>query len=213
VKLDADRVLSITAMIVGVGSLVAVIYQTQLDRASAELDRETAALERRAQSASVLPYLMVVTTMNSDGVFLNVRNTGLGPARIESVRVLHNGGSFDGDAVDFYMKFRADPKLGIDIDQLKPGRLVPAGEWIRTLGVPGENRHKMLPELLRLFEISELQKGMYDEYDRQAAEGTLKPREKGVLEITYASVFGERWVLRSDNMVPQPATGRGSSDQ
>jgi hypothetical protein len=197
-KLDTDKILAITAMVIGIASLVVVVYQTQLQRESAEA-------ERRAQAASVLPYLMVVTTMNNEGVFLNLRNTGTGPARIDRVRVLHRGGEFSGDAVDFYIKMRSDPQMGFDIDQIKPGRLVPAGEWIRMLGTGNSaSRDKMLAELLRLFDIAELQQTMYQEYDKRVSEGKLLSREKGVLEVTYSSVFGERWMLRSDNMVPQP---------
>lgn len=193
-------------MIVGVGSLVAVVYQTQLDRESAQLDREAAQREQRAQSASVLPYLAVVATINGDGTFLNVRNTGIGPARIEKVRVLHRGTEFAGDAAEFYMKYRVDPNLAFDFDLLQPGRLVPAGEWVRMVGTGGDaaRREKMLIELLRLFEIAELPRGMYEEYERLAPTRKLPPREKAVLEITYSSVFGEQWVLRSDSMVPQP---------
>jgi hypothetical protein len=196
-KLDTDKILAISAMVVGVASLVVVVYQTQLQRESAEA-------ERRAQAASVLLYLMVVTTMNNEGVFLNLRNTGIGPARIERVRVLHRGGEFQGDAVDFYSKMRSDTKMGFDIDQLKPGRLVPAGEWIRMLGTTNStSREQMTVELLRLFDIAELQQVMYEEYDKRVSEGKLQPREKGVLEVTYSSVFGEQWVLRSDDMVPR----------
>jgi hypothetical protein len=116
-RFDGDRLLGLSAMMVAVASLAVVVYQAQLQRDQNEL-------ERRAHAASVLPYLMFVTTMNNDGVFLNLRNTGIGPARIERVRVLHRGGEFS----------------------------------------------------------------------------------EAVLEVTYSSVFGEQWVLRSDNMVPQPVS-------
>ena len=189
-------------MMVGVASLAVVVYQAQLQRDQNEL-------ERRAHAASVLPYLMIVTTINDQGVFLNVRNTGIGPARIERVRVLHRGREVPGDAVDFYTRMRLDPNLPTDIDQLKPGRLVPAGEWIRTLGTANAaNNEQMLKELLRLFEIAELQRNMYEGYDRLAREQGLAPREEAVLEVTYSSVFDEQWVLRSDDMVPQPVSRR-----
>ncbi len=185
-------------MVVGVASLFVVVYQAQLQREQTEL-------ERRAQAASVLPYLMIVTTINDQGVFLNVRNTGLGPARLERVQVLHRGAEFMGDAADFYFRMRNDSSLPTDIDQLKPGRLIPAGEWVMTLGTGNTaSKTPMLKELLRLFEIAELQPSMYQEYDSLVAKSEARPREKAVLEITYASVFGEQWVLRSDGYVPQP---------
>jgi hypothetical protein len=210
---NTDRIVGVSAILISVATLFVVVYQAQLQREQMEL-------ERRATAASVMPYLMVVTTINNEGVFMNLRNTGIGPARIDSVRVLHGGKAIPGDAVDFYTTMRQDPELPTDIDQLKPGRLVPAGEWVRMLGSGAANRNKMLVELLRLFEIAELQKNMYEEYDKQLAEQAktpavkpalkkgevappiLLPREKAVLEVTYSSVFGEEWVLRSDTMVP-----------
>jgi hypothetical protein len=106
------------------------------------------------------------------GVAFNLRNTGIGPARIEGVRILHKGTVFDGDPGDFFLKMRANPGLGYNSDPIQVGRLVPA-----------ESR-SIYPQLK-----------------------ALKPDlvfEGAVLEITYSSVFGERWVMRSDNMVPQP---------
>ncbi len=198
-------------MMVGVASLAVVVYQAQLQRDQNEL-------ERRAHAASVLPYLMVVTTMNDQGVFMNVRNAGVGPARIDRVRVLHGGGEVPGDAVDFYFRMRSDPNMPTDIDQLKPGRLIAAGEWVLMLGTGNAAaRPHMTAELLRLFEIAELPRNMYDAYDKQLGEQAgqavrqanvpvLKPREKAVLEVTYSSVFGEQWILRSDDIVPKPVS-------
>lgn len=72
------------------------------------------------------------------------------------------------------------------------------------IGSNGAAREQMLIELLRLFEIAELQRNMYEEYEARLAEQAagpvsrngravprLLPREKAVLEITYSSVFGE----------------------
>jgi hypothetical protein len=185
-KLDTDRILGVTALIVGVASLAVVVYQTQL--------------ERRVQSASVLPYLTMAVTLNNQETFFTLRNAGLGPARINRVRVLHKGGDVEGDASDFYVKMRTDKEAPFDVDPIKVGRLIPAGEWIRMLGTAtadATRRELFVKEMLRLFEVAEVPRLWY---------ATL--REKGVvtegavLEITYSSVFGEQWVVRSDNIVP-----------
>lgn len=73
-KWNADRIVSISAMVVGVGSLFIILYQTQLMRES--------------QRASVFPYLMVAMQSNEQGVFFSLTNTGIGPALIEDVKVV-----------------------------------------------------------------------------------------------------------------------------
>ncbi len=192
-------------MVVGAASLAVVVYQAQLQRDQNEL-------ERRAHAASVLPYLMVVTSINDQGVFMNLRNAGIGPARIDGVRVLHRGGANPGDAVDFYSRMRSNPDMPTDIDQLKPGRLVAAGEWVRMLGTGNSAaRTQMTVELLRLFEIAELPRNMYEDYDRRLAAQAKAPasqaepaaRQPGM----QAAIFGEQWILRSDDIIPKPVNG------
>lgn len=158
-------------------------------------------LERRATAASVMPYLMTNLSRADVGSAFNLRNTGIGPARIDGVRILHKGDVFTGDAVDFYLKMRTDPNQGYNSDPVQVGRLVPAGEWIQMLGTGGDlpTRTAMAVEILRLFDIAEA-RAAYPELKLFKPDIVL---EGAVLEITYSSVFGEQWVMRSDNMVPQ----------
>lgn len=50
-----------------------------------------AALIRRAQRASVWPYVQVAASINDDGIELWVQNTGIGPARIRAAGLTHDG--------------------------------------------------------------------------------------------------------------------------
>ena len=69
-KFDTDRVISISAMVVGIGSLFTIAYQ--------------ASLMRQAQHASVLPYLYIAVNANEQhGVRLVLTNSGIGPALID----------------------------------------------------------------------------------------------------------------------------------
>ena len=64
-RLNTDRVVSLSAMVVGLGSLFIIIYQT--------------ALLREQQAASALPYLMVGVMANADRTYIIARNTGSVP--------------------------------------------------------------------------------------------------------------------------------------
>ena len=193
-KFDSDRILALSAMFVGLASLVVVVYQAQLQREQMEL-------ERRAAAAAVMPYLMMNVSFADVGVAFNLRNAGLGPARIDRVRVLHKDSAVDGDAFDFYLKMRKDPNQPANSDPVRPGRLVSPGEWVQMIGSGGDRaiREAMGLELLRLFRIAEVQPHMYE-----AAKGMGAVFEEAVLEVTYSSLFGEQWVLRSDTLVPKP---------
>jgi hypothetical protein len=181
-KLNTDRIVSLSAMVVGLGSLFTIVYQTYLTR--------------EAQHASVMPYLMVDLNSNEQGVFIVLTNNGIGPALIEDIRVRYQGREIEGDPYTFYLGLRGDSAL--DVNQITPGRLVPAGAAIPMVGVPGRGPHSQTfaRDVLRLFEIAEVPRSWY------VGAGAAGP-DKAVIEIVYASVYGERWRLRSDRMVPE----------
>jgi len=193
-NLNADRVVSIIAIVVGVGSLAVVVLQTQI--------------MREQQRASVLPYLMlaVQSSINDSRTYLTVRNAGIGPALLGDVRVRYKGKDFVGDPYDFFVQQRPEviKTVPMGVDKLIPGRLVPAGEWIMTMGADGEKHNQLLAELLRLFVIAEVPNSWL-----LGAGVTGPPSERAVVIVTYSSVYGERWHLRSDSFVPVagPAPG------
>jgi hypothetical protein len=183
-KIGTDRLVSGTAMFVAVASLVALVYQTYL--------------QREAQHASVLPYLTFVVVSNNDlGSNLSIRNTGIGPALIEDVRIRYQGKEIETDPIEFFLSTRGRPSYGLSTDKIQAGRLVPAGEWVPMLGSKGppENPQAFGVELLKLFEVAEVPRAWYVEADAVGGD-------KAVVEITYASVYGDRWRVRSDRLVP-----------
>lgn len=182
---STDRIVSLSAMAVGVCSLFLTLYQTYLTR--------------EAQSASVLPYLAFGITMNDDGAYLTLRNDGVGPARLESVRVHFKGQTTETDPYDFFRAHLAgSAPPGLSVDRVAPGRLLPANSTVQMLGVAGDaERVRTLGDMLRLFAIADAPPSWLDE---------LKARggDKAVIDIVFSSVYGDRWRLRSDQHVPQP---------
>jgi hypothetical protein len=181
---STDRIVSLSAMAVGVCSLFITLYQTYLTR--------------EAQNASVLPYLAFGIMSNSEGAYLTLRNDGVGPARLESVRIHFKGQTTEVDPYDFFLAHRTGPPPpGLSVDRVTPGRLMPANSAIQMLGVSGPERVNALGDLLRLFALADAPPSWLDE---------LKARggDKAVIDIVFASVYGERWRIRSDQAVPQP---------
>jgi hypothetical protein len=198
-KWDTDRIVSVSAMLVGVCSLFIVLYQT--------------ALISEQQKASVLPYLMIAYNSDNDGAFLALRNLGLGPARIERISVRRGGSNFDGDPYAYYATL-PDVKVPAEHvyrDRVLPGMLIPSGSVWQMLG--SRSSQQMSGELLRTFALVAVQDPVplhgssanttadpADGADRRSAPTAA---EKAVLEIDYASVYGERWRVRSDRVVPE----------
>jgi hypothetical protein len=185
-RLDADRILSLSAMAVGVCSLFITLYQTHLTR--------------QAQGASVLPYLAFAVTSTNDGAYITLRNDGVGPARIEAFRILYKGRVRELDPYEFYLaeKPEAAATGNLAVDRVTPGRLLPAGATIQMLGGgTGLQPNPLLGDMLRLFALADVPQPWLVSL---GAVGT----EKAVLEIVYSSVYGDRWRLRSDQHVPQP---------
>lgn len=184
---NTDRIVSLSAMAVGIGSLFIIIYQTHL--------------MRKAQSASALPYLMISINANQNGINVNLSNAGVGPALIEDVRVRFQGRETEGDPHDFYLSThpRADSQLSVN--KIKRGRLIPAGTSIDMLGMDNlpsasQRGQEFLVELLHTFEVAEVARSWY------AMVGAAG-KEKAIIEVVYSSIYGERWRLRSDRFVPE----------
>jgi len=183
-KWDTDRIVGLSAMLVGLGSLFIVLYQT--------------ALIREQQKASVLPYLMIAFNSSDAGSYIALRNVGLGPAKIEQIRVRHDGKSFEGDPYQYYAKLEGAkvPADRLYRDRVLPGMLIPSGTTLQMLGSP--NSSVMYSELLGTFQFVAVQD------PPSSADASATPANRAVLEIDYASVYGERWRVRSDRVVPEP---------
>jgi hypothetical protein len=182
---STDRIVSLSAMAVGVCSLFITLYQTYLTR--------------EAQSASVLPYLAFGIMSTNDGAYLTLRNDGVGPARLESVQIHFRGQTTNADPYDFFLAHRTGlPPPGLSVDRVTPGRLLPANSTIQMLGISGSaERIKTLGDMLRLFAVADAPPSWLDELQARGDD-------KAVIDIVFSSVYGDRWRIRSDQLVPQP---------
>jgi hypothetical protein len=184
-KFDADKWIAISAMVVSVGTLFALSYQSLLMRES--------------ERASKLPYLYFSLLSNSQqGVEILLSNSGIGPAIVDDVQIHYEGRDLTADPYDFFMGLSEENrKNGAGVDKVQKGRLIPAGTAVQMLQfAPGPNgMQTMLAPMLKLFDFADVPREWYS----RLAPADLK---HGVIEIKYSSVFGERWRIRSDRVVP-----------
>ncbi len=152
-KWSADRLLSVTAIIVSLGTLFTIVFQTNLIR--------------KQQYASVLPYLEIWPRVQPNSFKLLLMNNGIGPAFIEGVRIHYNDSIFEGDPRAFTQGvIRKQEDIEFYYSTLKKGRLLPAGEIIELIGIEDDSVNTL--KLYRWFggdkvDLEVVYKSVYDE--------------------------------------------------
>ena len=138
-----------------------------------------AKLLREQQYASALPYLEMWNSGGEADYRLLLRNNGVGPAFIKGVQVRYRGKVYKMDHVAFSDSViaRAD-RVPFISTNIVVGRVIPAGhevELIKVVNSPGAGA-----KLKRLF-----------------------GSDSAKIEITYASVYDEKWQLKGHEDAPQ----------
>ena len=119
---DADKVLSISAFLISLMTLVVFFYQTRL--------------MREQQHQSVLPYLAVgFRHTGSPDFHLYLSNDGIGPAFIESVKVTYQGKEYEMDLPNFLASQvpAMDTINNYLFSNIYRGKMIAAGEVIEII--------------------------------------------------------------------------------
>lgn len=178
-KVSADRVVSLSAIFVSLGTLFVILYQTSL--------------MREAQKASVMPYLKMGYTFNTEHQSLVLSNNGLGPAKIEALRIVEGDNKSELDPIQYVRKKFNDQDIGLsNIDLASPGRLIAADERLVMMRVDNSSDQNYV---VKSFQFpKDMITFVVDTTDFEA---------DAYIEIEYSSVYGDRWVIKSNEEVPQ----------
>ena len=175
---NTDRVMSISAIIVSIGTLLMIFYQTSLTR--------------KEQKASVLPSLFIGYSFNeSDSAVKEtiwLTNQGLGPAFIEQVSVLAQGNVYDTDPFGYISETQAKHETTF-INRLSPGRIIPANEGMTIYEKNTDSNSTIV--LSNIFEFS-----------YEISQMPTDQADKAVIEIIYKNVYGDRWKIKSNQTTP-----------
>ncbi len=165
---DADKILSITAFLISVGTFLLLGYQTHLIRIQ--------------QYASALPYLEMWNSSPTQNQYkLILGNNGVGPAFVKEVKIHYKKKAYPLDPVSFYHQV-IWPKDTIRFlsSNLNPGQVIPAGHQIELVIVG--NSQKYADKLKALFngdgeaELEVVYSSIYDEVWQK--KGMMNPPEK-----------------------------------
>ena len=171
-SLNSDRLFGLTAMLVSLVTLIIFVRQTNIMDVQSRM--------------SVLPYLIVEQSTSSsyNTMQFNLANHGVGPAIIESRRIVYNGKGYDQDLFEFMTQ--SIPKLS-DIEpynwsNIYKGQAIPSNGKVTMIAV-GQN-----PE----------------DYTKFATAIDKLLNSNGFyLEIVYRSIYGDRWKITNKNEAPE----------
>lgn len=172
---NADKIVSISAISISFITLMIFIYQTNL--------------MRKQNYLSILPYLVVSTSDDpKDYTYeLHLKNLGVGPAIIESVKVSYQGRAYDLADYNYAMHqclADIDPRLDsledFSFSTLNQGLAIPANETYTIISIQHSQKN----------------------YDiiTQSLESLLS---QGLdYEIIFRSIQNERWKLHNNTYGP-----------
>lgn len=179
-NLYADRIVSVSAILVSFATLILILYQTNL--------------ERQEQKASVMLYLEIGYNRSYNKSGIVVVNKGLGPAKIISVKLQIGEEFIESDPYTFALENLKSEDINkiepITVELLYRGRLIGARE---RLFVFGHSLTSDFGDYIRdTFRFH--YKFMYE--DDEDSDRLV------VLQVEYESIYGDRWISRSDEPVP-----------
>lgn len=137
-------------------------------------------LIRKQQYAGVYPYLeMGFHNRGFADLKYVLTNVGVGPAILERVEVEDKEGSYEGSFSDYLVMLinREQPdSIYYSYSDITVGKMIPAGKSIELLACDSPYSSKRVLGLIEKYQVE--------------------------LNITYTSVYGERWYISSSTTVP-----------
>ena len=166
-KWNPDKTVSITAIFVSLLTLCVLVYQTSI--------------LREQQRLSVLPYLQMYNQNTGSANYrFMIKNSGIGPAFIESITIKHEGETYETDLPRFLIEHvPAYNRLRyVSYSNLTSGQLISPGEEIKIISV--QNSQADADSLFKILVELEID-----------------------FELVYASAYKERWRLTDKSFVPE----------
>lgn len=179
---SSEKLLSLSALLVSLLTLVVFIYQTNLIR--------------KQQYMSVYPFLSLGNQYGGTLKYRYVlKNEGIGPALIEEVKITSPDGKIFRDLVDYVddQTINADSIWYVH-SNLTSGRLVPAGAEVALIQLVDKD---LLVEM-GIDDIEDLPP--VNEWEESKALYDILNADDLHIEITYSSVYDESWTVKNGNI-------------
>lgn len=165
---NSDKIVSISAILISLMTLVVSWYQTSIIR--------------QQQRLSVLPYLSLGNQGTGSARYkFMLKNDGIGPAFVEDVYINYRGKKYRMDLPVFLHKHIPErEKLNkISHSNISPGNMIPAGVQIDIFAVQNSqpNANKLITLLKKLrkegLEMVIIYKSVYEERWKLSSQGRM----------------------------------------
>ncbi|KGE85124.1 MAG: hypothetical protein ACE362_28665 [Phaeodactylibacter xiamenensis] len=170
---NTEKIMSTSAIMISLMSLIALFYQTNLMREEQEL-------QRNAQLKSTMPYLMIANANYGGPNFsIVLSNKGIGPAIVDSTIVIYKDSAYQMDLPTFlYQEIPELSKISeIYHSNIAPGQLISPNERIEIFKV--DNSQESANQFLQLLMAIDID-----------------------YRLIYRSVYDERWALTGESYFP-----------
>ena len=162
---NADKIVSFAAILISLATMGVYIYQTHLIQ--------------KQQHASVMPYLRMGYSFDSNRFEFIIFNEGLGPASIEEVNTYFEGKKYRYDVSEFFRgEYLKRDTLYPSTSSIEEAMFFAAGKRITLLSINNsvENAEKL---------------------------GDLFFSKKLEMEVIYSSVYGDKWITKGVGTRPK----------
>lgn len=169
---SSDKLFGLTAMLISLVTLIIFVRQTNI------MDKQS--------RLSALPYLMIEQSTNSEAnkIQFSLVNYGVGPAIIESRKIIYEGKEYNKDFYGFITENIQE------LDSIEPFNW---SSVYRGQAIPSNGRVVMVALGTNEQEF-ELAKNTLDR---------LAQNKSFYYEIVYSSVYGDKWKISSKTEIPE----------
>lgn len=164
-KWDSDKIFSVSAFIISVATLATLVYQSQI--------------MREHQEKTSFPKLELWNNNYDRKYQLELKNTGLGPAILESIQVIYKDSTYNMDPARFAYHYgdTLEGSYPLGTSTLKAGRVIEPGVKVWPINIT------------------------YDSIRSHPIAHIFRSVEAEVV-IRYSSVYEHQWELKGTGSTP-----------
>lgn len=164
-KWDSDKIFSVSAFVISLATLATLVYQSQI--------------MREHQEKTSFPKLELWNNNSDTRYQLELKNTGLGPAVLEEIKVIFNDSIYNLDPASFahFYKDSLRTRFPLGTSSLRKGRVIEPGVRVWPINIS------------------------YDSIRKHPIANLFRSEEATVI-IRYSSVYQHQWEIRGSGTAP-----------
>lgn len=163
---NSEKIVSLSALIISLATLITLMYQSKI--------------MREHEENSSFPKLELWNNTLDSKYQLELRNTGLGPAILENIKISYQDSIYDIDPRSFAKMYldTVQFRYSLGTSTLSKGRIIQPGDYIWPIQIIKDSTY--MHPLIEIF-----------------GEGEAR------VIINYSSVYGQHWQINGIGSIPE----------